>query len=320
MFKAKWILLFSCFTTGLLKLAAQPEDSSYIKRFNKQNDVELFNSYNSNRLQFYTAEHHNQAVNLFTNDGLFTGVYLDYKWATIGYGIDVPLTSRDNNVKDFKLYRFNLGTYKSGWGFTGNANVYKGFLSQEYKDRYTPAPGVRYTNLNADLYHVGNYQQFSFNAARWLSEQQMKSSGTFIYHFRPTYAALKAESSGLPDNNGEPHFISENPRWLSLTGSLSYAYSFVWKDGKWIISPRIEAGGGILYQFGIEEKLKPTDFGRTALTSGYNGNNWYIYLNTETINTKSIFSSTIMREDQWNVSLTAGYRLVNLKRKILGLL
>src|SRR5689334_21206697 len=131
MFSAKWILLFSCFIAGIVRLAAQQEDSSYIRKFNNQNDVEQFNSYNSNRLQFYTAEHHNQAVNLFTNNGLFTGVYLDYKWATIGYGIDVPFTSRDNNVKDFKLYRFNLGTYKHGWGFTGNANVYKGFLSKQ---------------------------------------------------------------------------------------------------------------------------------------------------------------------------------------------
>jgi len=317
---SKWILLLSCFTAGILRLAAQPEDSSYIRKFNKQNDVELFNSYNSNRLQFYTAEHHNQAVNLFTNNGLFTGVYLDYKWVTLGYGIDVPFTSRDNNVKDFKLYRLHLNTYKHGWGGTGNANVYKGFLSQQYKDKYTPVPGVRYTNLSADIYYVGNYRQFSFNAARGLSEQQMKNCGTFIYHFRPSYAALKAQSSGLPENYGEPRFISENPRWLSLTGSLSYAYSFVWNDGKWIISPRVEAGGGILYQFGIEEKLKPTGFGRTALTAGYNSNVWYIYLNAETVNTKSIFSSAIMREDQWNVSLTAGYRLGDLKRKILGLL
>jgi hypothetical protein len=316
----KWILLFACCITGIYKIAAQPEDSSYIRKFDKQNNVELFNSYNSNRLQFYTAEHHNQAVNLFTNNGLFTGVYLNYKWVTIGYGMDVPFTNRDNNVKDFKLYRFNLNTYKHGWGVTGNANIYKGFLSQQYKDQYTPVPGVRYTNLNADLYHVGNYRQFSFNAAHWLSEQQMKSCGTFIYHFRPSYAALKAESHNLPENYGEPQFISENPRWLSLTGSLSYAYSFVWNNGKWIISPRIEAGGGILYQFGIEEKLKPTGFGLTAITTGYNSNVWYIYLSAETNNTKSIFSSTIMREDQWSVSLTAGYRLGDLKRKILGLL
>jgi hypothetical protein len=317
---AKWIFLFSCFTTGIFRLAAQPEDSSYIRKYDKQNDVELFNSYNSNRLQFYTAEHHNQAVNLFTNNGLFTGVYLDYKWATIGYGMDVPFTNRDNNVKDFKLYRLHLNTYNHGWGITSNANVYKGFLSQQYKDKYTPVPGVRYTNLNADLYHVGNYQQFSFNAAHWLSEQQLKSCGTFIYHVRPSYAALKAETTSLTENNEEPRFINENPRWLSLAGSLSYAYSFVWNNGKWIISPQIEAGGGILYQFGIEEKLKPTGFARTALTSGYNSNVWYIYLNAETINTKSIFSSTIMREDQWSVSLTAGYRLADLKRRILGLL
>src|SRR5690349_18681135 len=201
---AKWILLFSWLTAGTLRLAAQPEDSSYIRKVNKQNDVELFNSYNSNRLQFYTAEHHNQAVNLFTNNGLFTGIYLDYKWATIGYGIDVPFTSRDNNVKDFKLYRFHLNTYIHGWGFTGNANVYKGFLSQQYKDKYTPVPGVRYTNLNADIYHVGNNRQFSFNAAHWLSEQQIKSCGTFIYHFRSSYAALKAENHGFPDSDGTP--------------------------------------------------------------------------------------------------------------------
>src|SRR5438309_4945538 len=175
MFRVKCILLFSSLLTGILKLAAQPEDSSYIRKFNKQNNVELFNSYNSNRLQFYTAEHRNQAVNLFTNNSLFTGIYLNYKWATIGYGIDVPFTSRDNNVKDFKLYRFNLNTYTHGWGFTGNANVYKGLLSQQFKDKYIPVPGVRYTNFNVDLYHVGNYRQFSFNAARWLSEQQVKS-------------------------------------------------------------------------------------------------------------------------------------------------
>lgn len=320
MFSGKWILVLLCCTAGITKVTAQPEDTSYIKQFNKKNDVEQFNSYNSNRLRFYTATQRDKAVNLFTNNGLFTGVYLDYKWATIGYGINIPFTSRDKSVKDFKIYRFNLGTYKRGWGFTGNANVYRGFLSQQLREKYTPLPGVRYTNINADLYYVANYRQFSYSAARWLSEQQRKSSGSFIYHFRPSYAALKIEKPGLPTNDSTPVFISENPRWLSLTASLAYAYSFIWGEGRWILSPKIEAGGGVLYQFGIEEKLKPTGFGRTSLTGGYNSNLWYFYLNTETINTKSIFSSAIMREDQWSVSLTAGYRLPNLKRKILGLL
>src|SRR3954452_12507161 len=132
MFRTKWILLFFCSIVGVNNLTAQQEDTSYIKQFKKNNDVEQFNAYNSNRLQFYTATKRNKAVNLFTNDGLFTGIYLDYKWATIGYGIDVPFTTRDNSIKDFKLYRFNLSTYKHGLGFTGNANRYKGFLSQQF--------------------------------------------------------------------------------------------------------------------------------------------------------------------------------------------
>jgi len=317
---SKCILVFTLYFTIIFKVAAQAEDTNYIKHFKKNNDLELFNSYNSNRLQFYTTEQRDKAVNLFTNNGLFTGIYLDYKWATIGYGINVPFTSRDNNVKDFKIYRFDLGTYIHGWGYTGNANIYRGLLSQQYKKKYTPVPDVRYTNLNVDFYHVGNYRQFSYNAASWLDEKQLKSCGSFIYHFRPTYAALKIENPGLPENDSTPVFISQNPRWLSFTGSLAYAYTFVWDNGKWVISPRIEAGGGLLYQFGIEKKIKPTALGRTQLTAGYNNDTWYIYVSTETMNTKNIFSSAIMREDLWSASLTIGYRLPDLKRKILGLL
>lgn len=320
MISFKWILVSFFCTIGASRVLAQKEDTTYIKHFKKNNDVEIFNRYNSNRLQFYTAAQRDKALNLFTNNGLFSGVYLDYKWATIGYGINVPFTSRDNNVKDFKIYRFNLGTYRRGWGVTGNADVYKGLLSQQLKDHYIPVPGVRYTNIAADLYHVANYQQYSYNAARWLGEVQLKNSSSFIYHFRPAYSALKIDNTISPQADSTPIFVRENPRWLSLTGSLAYAYNFVFTNGKWIISPRIEAGGGLLYQFGIEEKWKPTGFGMMSLTAGYNHTAWYIFLNAETMNRKSIFSSAIMDENIWSVSLTAGYRLGNLKRKIIGLL
>ena len=299
---------------------SQVEDSLYIADYAKRNNIELYNGYNSTRLHFHTPGNKQEAANFFSNNGLFTGVYLTYKWLIVGYGINVPFTSRDNAVKGFKSYRFHFNGYYHGWGITGSSDMYKGLLSQTYKNAYTPVDGVRYTSISADIFHVTNSEKYSYKAAQYFGQQQLRSCGSFIYHVRPSYYALGLQSGSSLAGDSVQHFVSGNPRWLSLITSVGYGYNVVWNGSGWMISPRAEAGVGGLYQFGIEKKIRASAFFRTALTAGYSTCSLYGYVSAETINSTNFFASTVLADDRLRLSLTAGYRLPSLKKKIIGLL
>ncbi len=299
---------------------AQTDSDAFIADYPKPNNVELSNAYNSTSLHFYTRKDKAEVANFFSNNGLFSGVYLNYKWLIVGYGINVPFTSRDKAVKGFKSYNFHFRSYYHGWGFSASSDIYKGLLSQTYKNNYTPLKGVRYTNLSADIFRVGNAQKYSYKAAQYLGQQQLKNCGSFLFHIRPSYYALGLQTNGLAVTDSVKGFISDNPRWLSLIGSVGYGYNIVWNNGKCIISPHAETGLGGLYQFGIENKLKPAAFVKAALAAGFGTGNIYLYLNAETTNSTNFFAATTLADDRLRLSVTAGYRLYNLKKKVLGLL
>lgn len=313
-------VLWFCFLSVLVPAFGQREDPSYIADYRKSNDVEISNLYNSLRLRFYTRGKEVDTHNFFANNGLFSGVYLDYKWLTIGYGINVPFTSRDNSVKGFKSYRLHINSYFHGWGISAGGDVYKGLLSQTYRDVYTPISNVKYTSYSADFFRVGNSSRYSYKAAQYLGQRQLQSCGSFLYHIRPYYYSLGLQTSPSPGSDSIQNFINGSPRWLSFITSVGYGYNIVWQDGQWIVAPRIEAGLGGMYQFGIEKKVRASAFFRTALSAGYSTGNVYTYINAETVNATNFFASTVLADDRLRLSLTAGYRLPNLKKKILGLL
>lgn len=313
-----FFLLFLLALTGVL--FAQADDTLFVRDYIKQNDVELYNGYNSTRLHFRTAGKTEDVFNFFSNNGLFTGVYLDYKWLNIGYGINVPFTSRDNAVKGFKAYRLHFNTYYHGWGASGSSDIYKGLLSQSYRSHYTPVDGVKYTSISADFFHVANASQYSYKTAQYLGQQQIKSCGSFLYHIRPYYYALNLQTSPTPVSDSIKEVITGNPRWLSIVGSVAYGYNFVWKAGKFIVSPYTEFGLGGLYQFGIENKLKAAAIFRAVLTGGYTTPQRYTYLTIETINSTNVLASSTLSDDRLLFSITTGIRLANLKHRVLGLL
>lgn len=299
---------------------AQKEDSTFIAKYPKPNNIELSNAYNSTKLNFHTRRNRADAANLFSNNGLFTGVYLNYNWLVLGYGVTVPFTSRDNSVKGFKSYRLRMRSYYHGWGIAGSFDIYKGLLSHTYKNRYTPVEGVRYSTFGGDVFHVFNYKKYSYKAAQYLGEQQLKSCGSFLLHIRPTYYALGLQTSSSAVSDSIQKFLRGNPHWLTLTGSVGYGYNKVWNDGKWIVSPSIEAGLGGLYKFGYRRKLKPAALLNAALVAGYSGSKNYIYLTAEATNSENFVATNVFTDNRFRVTVTAGYRLYNLKKKILGLL
>lgn len=318
--RALVLLLCIFFLSISFSAFCQYEDSNYVADYSKGNNVELSNLYNSVRLHFLTKGKDVSTFDFFTNNGLFSGIYLDYKWLTLGYGINVPFTSRDNSVKGFKSYRLHFNSYYHGWGVAVGGDVYKGLLSQTYKSIYTPIDGVKYTSIYGDFFRVANAGHYSYKAAQYFGQQQLRSCGSFLYHIRPYYYSLGLQTSPSSTSDSIQNFINGNPRWLSLITSVGYGYNLVWNNGQWLVGPRLEAGLGGLYQFGIENKVRASAFFRTALSAGYSTGNVYLYVDAETNNTTNFFASTILSDDRLRVSLTAGYRLLSLKKKILGLL
>ncbi len=87
-----------------------------------------------------------------------------------------------------------------------------------------------------------------------------------------------------------------------------------------LLSPIVEAGSGGLYRFGYRRKLKPAALLSASLVAGYSGSKNYIYLTAETSHDANFLGTSVFTDNRFHITVTAGYRLYSLKKKLLGLL
>ncbi|MBD0296500.1 MAG: DUF4421 family protein [Flavisolibacter sp.] len=315
-------LLLLLLLTGIAA-SGQKRDSSYIQTFDKKNDFEVYTNWTSTRFSFLPLHGRKSDFSLLTNSSVHTGFNLNYKWASIGYGVSVPATARDEAAKKMQQYAFQLGSNSAKMGWTAYVQWYKNFLTPQTHRSYVKISSVHYTGIGSSFYFITNSKKFSYSAAKSYSQLQRKSCGTFLLSLSPTYNAFTHKGDGF-DNEAasvmkESDFLLKDPRWLSLIGGVAYMHNIVWQDGRWNVSPLIHIGYGRLHEFS-SSKWQPATEWKSSLTVGYNSQTWYSYLSCFYHAENSYLKEKKIAEQNNGISLTAGYRLGNLKNKIAGIL
>ena len=304
-------------------------DSSYIKKFEKENDVEVYAGVKKTSFRFRQFANDNfiSQHKLFANTSAYTGFTIDYNWFSLDFSKNIPNTSVAKQSTSIKALGIHLRKTHGKFLFEAGTDKYKGLILQidRRQREYEYYDDINYRSYFTRITYIFNAERFSLKAARSYSLLQAKSAGSFMVTASPFYQRFTLKGGFNENERSDSAFLSEiskKPSSLNLLVSGGYTYNFIFNDGEWSINPGIFAGPA------VEKNLYPKD-GQSlkfianyqlVLNGGYNGQNFYFHLNAVYNNNTYHFMNSKMSIHNRGVSLTVGYRIGKLKNKILGVL
>jgi hypothetical protein len=321
------------FLAGLLTICSVSAqfmiDSSYIKKFRKENDVEVYTgaTKTSFRFRHFVNDDYISQYKLFANTSAYTGFTIDYNWLSLDFSKNIPNTSVARQSTSIKAFGIHVHKTHNKFLLEAGTNKYRGLILQinrrerefEYYD------DVNYRSYFTRITYIFNAERFSLKAARNYSVLQAKSAGSFMATVSPFFQRFTLKG-GLNDyDQSDSVFLSEiskKPFSVNLLVSGGYTYNFIFNDGEWSINPGIFAGPA------IEKNLYPKQ-GRSLklianyqliLNGGYNGQNFYFHINAIYNSVINHFMNSKMSIHNRGVNLTVGCRMGKLKNKIFGVL
>ncbi|MFM2206514.1 MAG: hypothetical protein RL213_489 [Bacteroidota bacterium] len=271
-------------------------DTAYIKSFRDDLVITLVSASSSNSIS--ATDKQGKSLTYSTNLPSAIGIGIDYKWLTAEYTSSFGMSGEAG-----KGYTSSTGL---GFGLTGRKwwfrNFYRNtqgyFLTNpEYFDpQFDPATGtyplrgdVSNTVYYATLNYGFNHRRFSNIAALWQLERQKKSAGSFTAGISFSKALHLSDSALFPEQFENRFEAGEaiTEFGFSMYGiNFGYLHTFAFtKSRKWFLSLLFIPG--ISFQQG-DAKFEDTDSRITKsawglhtesrVTTGYNGDRWYVSL------------------------------------------
>ncbi len=321
------ILFFCAFQTVFYvpRLQAQSgTDSSFAKPFAHHNVLEVFPGVNYTKFKFTSSFNSRSHFNLEADNGAYMGFYLNYKWLSLKYSLAVPRTRLDNqyNFKYNNLqFRFNTKQISVHPFYESyNGLLYRTRRRKRIFDAYR---NIQYRDLGADITYFLNGKTFSYKAANFFSEQQIRSAGSLFVRAQPQWQRMVwRSSSAVPVRDSATYYLlTQNPHWFSLIGNLGYNYNIAIQKGKFNIAPAFQSGYGILKELNVgRNSYRPVYNFQGWINAGYNGPIVYAYFNSEWSLLKTDLPLRYMNKLSSQMSVTLGYRFGDFQKKILGIL
>ena len=332
--RSKLFLLpyFIYFIAGLLSIchvsAQFMIDSDYIKKFEKENDVEVYTGLTKTSFRFHEFANDNfiSQHKLFANTSAYTGFTINYNWLSIGFSKNIPNTSVARQSTSIKAMGIHLRKTHEKFLFEAGTDKYRGLILQVNKRQreYEYYDDINYRSYFTRITYIFNAEKFSLNAARNYSVLQVKSAGSFMAIVSPFFQRFTLKGGFNEYEESDSAFLSEiskKPSSVNLLVSGGYTYNFIF-NGEWSINPGIFVGPAIHKNIGPKEgqSLKLIANYQLVFNGGYNGQNFYFHVNAVYNNNTYHFMNSKMSIHNRGVSLTCGYRMGKLKNKIFGVL
>ena len=304
-------------------------DSSYINKFEKENDVEVYTGVTKTSFRFRNFSNDNFITQhkLFANTSASAGFTIDYNWLSLSFSKNIPNTSVAKQRTSIKAVGIHLRRTYNKFLLEAGTDKYRGLILQvnrrqrefEYYD------DINYRSYFTRITYIFNAERFSLNAARSYSALQAKSAGSFMATVSPFFQRFSLKGGFTEYEKSDSAFLSEisrKPSSLNLLVSGGYTYNFIFNEGEWSINPGLFAGPAIEKNLYPKEgqSLKLIANYQLVLNGGYNGQNFYFHVNAVYNNNTYHFMNSKMSIHNRGVSLTVGYRVGKLKEKIFGVL
>ncbi len=318
------IVTVGCFLICSIAADAQiiKTDSAYIKPFEKKNVIELFPGIYHTQFDFTKPGNRGRGVEMLANSSGYAGFFFNYKWLSVENSFAVPGTYLDKQTRlryNSLHFRFFTGPFM----IRPYYNSYNGLLIPYKRNNYTVDKNILFKEAGSELLWCSNTNHFSFREAIAFSEKQLKSSGGVIIKATPLWQKLqlKKPDGSLITDVPTSQLFSTSPRWISLTARVGYNYSFVFSNGKWTISPAILLGKGLLKELNHNTNRFSSVTGvQSWLNTGYNGNDYYVYFSASVDKLQANLVLKNMHQLNTDFSVTAGFRFLNARNKLLGFL
>lgn len=304
-------------------------DSSYIKSFEKSNDVEIYTGVSKTSFRFrkFTNDNYISQHKLFANTSAYAGVTIDYNWLSLSYSKNIPNTSVAKQSTSIRAFGIHLRKTHEKFLFEIGTDKYKGLilLINRRQGEYEYYDDINYRRYFTRITYVFNAERFSTKAARSFSLLQAKSAGTFMVSISPFFQRFTLKGGFNEYEKNDSAFlteISKKPSSLNLIINGGYTYNFVFNEGEWSINPGVFVGPAIQKNLYPEEgqSLKLIANYQLTLNGGYNGKQYYFHVNANYNRMSSNLMRSKMSTNERGVSLTIGYRMGKLKNKIFGVL
>ena len=304
-------------------------DNSYIKKFGKENDVEVYTGVSKTSFRFREIANDNfiSQHKLFANTSAYTGFTINYNWLSLDFSKNIPNTSVARQNTSIKAMGIHLRKTHEKFLFEAGTDKYRGLILQVNRRQreYEYYDDISYRSYFTRISYIFNAEKFSLNAARNYSVLQAKSAGSFIAIVSPFFQRFTLKGGFDEYEESDSTFLSEiskKPFSVNLLVSGGYTYNFIFNEGEWSINPAIFIGPAIEKNIYPQESrsLKLIANYQLVLNGGYNGQNFYFHVNAIYNNNSFHFMNSKMSIHNRGVSLTCGYRMGKLKNKIFGVL
>jgi hypothetical protein len=304
-------------------------DSSYIKKFEKENDVEVYTGVTKTSFRFRELANDNfvSQHKLFANTSAYTGFTIDYNWLSIGFSKNIPNTSVGKQSTSIKAVSLHFRKTHEKFLFEAGTDKYRGLILQvnRRQRKYEYYDELNYRSYFTRITYIFNAERFSLNAARNYSLLQAKSAGSFMAIVSPFFHRFTLKGGSIEYEESDSVFLSEirkKPTSVNLLVSGGYTYNFIFNEGEWSINPGFFMGPAIQKNIKPKEgqSLKLIANYQLVLNGGYNGQHFYFHVNAVYNNNSYHFMNSKMSIHNRGVSLTCGYRMGKLKNKIFGVL
>ncbi len=304
-------------------------DSIFVRKFDKPNDIRLIYGTQGSSLVYGSKNETNPAIptSLFNNVNDFVGIGLTYKILDADITFSLPKTRLlEEDRENLDQFRFSLSYTGRKFAIRGLISDTKGMISVDPMDRFQSNADVHQYRISAQLTYIFNHQKYSYCAAMFQNELQRKTAGSFLLRLEPFYRGLGAGSGLVPPTYDKAATYGDQVglKYLKAPGFLAmpgYGVTITPFGERFFISPMIFGGTGLAFNF-YEGDLGEFTYtnvewaAMAALNIGYNGDRTYLNLNiTGDVNytplQPSYFTSSNLK-----ISLTFGYRFVDLEKLV----
>ncbi|MCF3107457.1 DUF4421 domain-containing protein [Niabella sp. CC-SYL272] len=313
---------------GLLAIqhAAQAQtkrDTAYIGEFDRQNTIEVYPGYYTTRFNFAGFGKKPSQFRLTANTNAYAGFYLNYKWLAFQYAWGIPGTELAKGIRLKHIsfsFRYNRPRFSIYPFFDG----YDGLLLQTARPhpRFDSFRGMQLFRAGTRMYYFTNTNRYAYRAGLSFSERQLQSAGGVVFGATPLWQKInwKTPSRALIRDSVTYQLLASDPQWLSMVVGAGYNYNWVFRNGKWIISPALIGGVGGIKELNNARSVQPVLNLQAWINAGYSGPVFYAYINgsLQATQTHLIVRKLNTRDDE--VYLTLGYRFKSHPKKLMGVL
>jgi len=307
-------------------------DTNYIKEFVKDNNIKSISGTNRSIFVFNHISD-DQMLNkrrIEANTSAFTGINFVYKWLSLEYDWVLPHTAVDNNYSEARVGSFHAFQLGKRFGFEGDYQKYSG-LVLPVKDRrgaFDHFNNVNYKSYSLNLYYFFNFRRFSYNSAYKYSYLQARSAGSIILLLSPLYQSFSVNDTVSANISARDkrfiEIIQQQPKWFTLLSRVGYSYNFILDKGTWSINPSFLLGVGAETPLNnsriFDRSLGLVNSYQARLNGGYNGDNFFIFLNLILDKTIYHLDNTQLNTINNFYAFNIGWRFKGLKKNVLWVL